>query len=85
MENTSKNLFGSAYLSPDGKKLVAVYTNLSSTRYDVRADIGSAEVNSIKTYTTSQTQDLAEAVVQNVGNSIFVNPASVLTVVYDLK
>lgn len=43
MENTSKNLFGSAYLSPDGKKLVAVYTNLSSTRYDVRADIGSAE------------------------------------------
>lgn len=85
MKNTSKDLFGSAYISPDGKKLVAVYTNLSSSRYDVRADIGSVEINSIKTYTTSQTQDLAEATVQNVENSIFVNPASVLTVVYDLK
>jgi O-glycosyl hydrolase len=85
MTDTSKNLFGSAYISSDGKTLVAVYTNLSSSRYDVKADLGSVEISSIKTYTTSKTQDLAEATVQSTTSSIFVNPSSVLTVVYNLK
>lgn len=85
MTDTSKNLFGSAYISSDGKTLVAVYTNLSSSRYDVKADLGSAEISSIKTYTTSKTQDLAEATVQSTTSSIFVNSSSVLTVVYNLK
>jgi len=85
IEDASKNLFGSAYVSSDGKTLVAVYTNLSSARYDVKADLGSAEISSIKTYTTSQTQNLEESTVQNTENSIYVSPSSVLTVVYNLK
>ena len=85
MAGTSRSLFGSAYISPDGKKLVAVYTNLSSTRYDVRAKINNTEIEFVKTYTTSRTQDLEEASLRDINSSIFVNPNSVLTVVYDLK
>jgi O-glycosyl hydrolase len=85
LKDTSKDLFGSAYISPDGKIAVAVYTNLSPSRYDVKADLGNAEISSIKTYTTGQTQNLAETVVPNIENSIFINPGSVLTVVYNLK
>ncbi|GAB6120170.1 glycoside hydrolase [Dysgonomonas termitidis] len=85
MKNTSKELFGSAYISPDGKKVVAVYTNLSASRYDVRANLANADIESIKTYTTSQTQDLEEESIKDTGNSIFVTPNSVLTVVYNLK
>lgn len=86
MANTSKELFGSAYVSPDGKKLVAVYTNLSSNRYDVRTDLGdNIEIESIKTYTTSETQNLEETSVKNTSNAIFVTSNSVLTVVYNLK
>lgn len=85
MENSSKNFFGSAYISPDNKQIVSVYTNLSSTQYSVKADIGNVSIESIKTYTTSLTQDLAERTIKNLDDAIMINPNSVLTVVYNLK
>lgn len=83
IENSSKSMFGSAYVSPDGKTLVAVYTNLTTKNYDVRAKVENVE--SIKTYTTSSTQDLAERSVADNSTAILVQPQSVVTVVYKLK
>lgn len=85
VKNTSKDLFGSGYISADGKKIVCVYTNLTKSQYDAKADLGDIEVKSIKRYTTSQTQNLAEATVAGITNSILVSPNSVVTVVYELE
>lgn len=85
MKNTSKELFGSAYVSPNGKKVVCVYTNISKQQYDAKASLDNVEVKSIKRYTTSQTQDLAEDNVKDADSSILVSPNSIVTVVYELK
>lgn len=85
MNDASKDLFGSAYVSPDGKKIVAVYTNLSSQQYDAKALIEDVDIESITAYTTSQSQDLAERTIQDLESAILINPNSVVTVVYNLK
>lgn len=85
IDGASKELFGSAFISPDSKKLVAVYTNLSSRQFDAKALIGGAEIASVKAYTTSASQDMAERTISEVPSSIPVNPNSVVTVVYNLK
>ena len=85
MANTSKDLFGSAYISPNKKEIVAVYTNLSTKQYDAKANIKNVEIESIKTYTTNQSQDLAENTISDAQASILINPNSVVTVVYKLK
>lgn len=85
LSGTSKELFGSAYISPDGKKVVAVYTNLGTVQFDARALLQGAAIESINAYTTSESQDLAERKIQDAASSIIVNPKSIVTVVYNLK
>jgi hypothetical protein len=84
LRDSSKEVFGSAYISPNGKKVVAVYTNLSSTSYNVKAKMNDVIVTGIKTYTTSSSQNLEEKVIIDEGSPILVNPNSVVTVVYDV-
>ncbi|MBK5719345.1 beta-glycosidase [Dysgonomonas sp. Marseille-P4677] len=85
MKNSSKDLFGSAYISQDSKRLVCVYTNLSKQQYDAKVDLDNAAVKSIKRYTTSQTQDLVEGSIMDVNSSILISPKSIVTVVYELR
>lgn len=85
LTGSNKELFGSAYLSADGKKLVAVYSNLSNENFDAKAAIKNAEVLNVKAYTTSESQDLSERSIQDGDAAIIVSPRSVATVVYTLK
>lgn len=79
----SKNFFGSAYVSPDGRRIVAVYTNMG--RKPVRLDTSLAGVSPsvARTYTTSASKQLAEAAVEQ-GGDVVLDPESITTVVYDL-
>ena len=84
--NESRSFFGSAYASPDGKEIVAVYTNLSSkpvNLVETRLNLGS-EVDSIVKYTTSAGSNLKESVL-NVEDEVTLDAESVTTVVYKLK
>lgn len=80
----SKEIFGDAFVSEDGKTVVAVYTNLSSANYDIKATMNNATVTSTKTYTTSKNSNLKEGTIET-NASIIVQPQSVVTVVYQLQ
>ena len=83
----SENFFGDAWISPDGKTVVCVYTNRQKER-GVRLKLSyggwDGEVESIWCYTTTQTKNLQ-------GNQwdpqfpVVLEPYSVSTVVYKLK
>lgn len=84
--NESRSFFGSAWLSPEGDKLIAVYTNLSDkgVRLNESHEGWSAEPKSITTYTTTSSKNLVEGSV-TVGQSVILDAESVTTVVYSLK
>lgn len=82
----SLNFFGSAWLSPQGDKIVAVFTNMSSknVRLSETHEGWSNEATSIRTYTTTNSKKLTEAIV-SAGESVLLEAESVTTVVYNLK
>lgn len=82
--NESRSFFGSAYLSPNGKQLVAVYTNLSDKPvYLKESRVGWNSDADVKTYTTSSVKELKEAIVAP-GKPVVLDAGSVTTVVYQL-
>lgn len=81
LANENKEKFGTAYSSPDGKTLVAVYTNLSKEPFNAKVKLSG--VKSIKAYTTSSAKNLAEEKISNVDSDINIPPGSVVTVVYE--
>lgn len=84
--NDSMNFFGSAWISPDGKEIVAVYTNYSGTgvRLNETRTGWNGEVASIKTYTTTQKKNLKEKSF-NKDETVVLDEESVTTVVYTLE
>jgi len=84
--NETRSFFGSAYMSPDGKEIVAVYTNMSDKSAKlVETRTGfSGEVASIVKYTTSATSSLREEKIA-ADAAVTLAPASVTTVVYTLE
>lgn len=83
--NESSAFFGSAWMSPDNDRIVAVYTNLSEK--GVRLDeVHQAwgEATSITTYTTSSSQSLQESSVA-ADQQVIIPSESVTTVIYNLK
>lgn len=84
--NETLNFFGSAWMSPDGDKIVAVYTNLSdrAVRLGETHEGWSNEPLSVTTYTTTGTKNLVEAAVA-AGKQVVLDPKSVTTVVYALR
>ena len=82
----SLNFFGSAWLSPQGDKIVAVFTNMSSknVRLSETHEGWSNKATSIRTYTTTNSKKLTEATV-SAGESVLLEAESVTTVVYNLK
>lgn len=84
--NESLNFFGSAWISPDKDKIVAVFTNLAdkAVRLAETHENWSGEAKSITTYTTTGSKNLKEATVAD-GSQVILEAQSVTTVVYQLK
>ncbi len=57
IENPSAYFFGSAYLSPDSRELVVVYTNMSKKDITPKMKVGK-DIKSVKKYITNATNNL---------------------------
>ncbi|WP_300704296.1 glycoside hydrolase [Bacteroides sp.] len=84
--NESRSFFGSAWISPEGDKIVTVYTNLSDkgVRLNETHTGWSGDAKSVTTYTTTGSKDLIENKVAD-GQPVVLDAGSVTTVVYQLK
>lgn len=82
----SRSFFGSAWISPEGDKIVVVYSNLSDkgVRLNETHKGWSSEAKSIITYTTSESKSLKERHVA-AGKTVVLDAKSVTTVVYNIK
>ena len=85
LKDYSREIFGNAFISPDKKEIIAVYTNLSKSNYNVNFDTSNLEVESIKLYTTNKMSDMRESEITELNSPIITQPQSVVTVVYKLK
>lgn len=80
----NKNFFGSAWLSPDGSKIVAVYTNMDGTNgVTLNATFGDKVPQIVQRYTTTAKKHLKYDRF-NPADKVFLEPYSVTTVVYTL-
>lgn len=82
----NKNFFGTAYASPDGKTIVAVYTNCDKSKgaqIDAKFD-GCGTLKSTTRYTTSAGKHL-KADRFNIADKVFCDPYSVTTIVYTFE
>ena len=79
-------LMGSAYLSPDGKRLVIVYVNMGSAT-GVKINVnGQSSAKDIHLYRTSATENLKNIVgTYALGNRIMIPAKSVNTIVIDFE
>ncbi len=84
-QNEVMNFFGSAYISPEGDRVVAVFTNYSGRPVCLNETHTGwpGDPQSIRIYTTTSTQNLQEATVTD-GSPVVIAAESVTTVVYDL-
>ena len=84
--NESRSFFGSAWISPENDKIVAVYTNLSEkgVRLNETHTGWDNEIKEVTTYTTTANKNLKESTVTN-GEQVVLDAESVTTVVYNLK
>ena len=82
----NKDFFGTAYVSPDGKTVVAVYTNYDKEKGVTLSnsfDNGKTPAT-VTRYTTTATRHLEEDRF-NVADKVFLEPASVTTIVYTFE
>lgn len=81
--NESKDFFGSAYMSPEGNKLVIVLTNYDKTN-GITVDMPRPDgTKAVFTYTSTAEKNLIQARF-NLNDKVFIDPASVTTIVYYL-
>ena len=80
----SRSFFASAYISPDSKRIVAVYTNLSRKPVVLTETRQGwpGEPTAITTYTTSASKSLKNMTVAP-GSPVTLDAQAVTTVVYD--
>ncbi|WP_416340456.1 glycoside hydrolase [Proteiniphilum sp.] len=79
--NPSNSFFGSAWVSPDKKRLAVVYTNMTTKSIATDLNVaGLGKYASVKQYTTSQTKNLKEEIPS--GEETVIDPRSVTTFVY---
>ncbi len=78
-------LLGSAYLSPDGKRVVMVYVNMQSSQNNVRINVeGQTKAKSINVYRTQTTEKLKHVnSVFSLSRLIAIPARSVVTIVAD--
>lgn len=82
----SKDFCGTAYVSPDGKTVVAVYTNADKTK-GVMLDNTISGAGTLKTVTRYSTTEKKELLGEkfNPADKVFVEPNSVSTIVYTFE
>lgn len=81
------SLMGSAYVSPDGKKVVAVFVNMNAVAKGVKlaADNFAKTISSVKKYTTDATNNLTcDETITDPTSRITVPARSVVTFTFDL-
>lgn len=80
----TKDFFGSAWMSPEGNKLVVVYTNMNKQKgITLDASFGGLNPQIVQVYTTTEKKHLKYARF-NPNDRVFLAPASVTTIVYTL-
>lgn len=78
-------LLGSAYISPDGKRVVAVYVNMASSATGVKLNVSGETSAKISVYRTSETESLKAIGGEfKLGTRIAIPKKSVTTIVIDL-
>lgn len=79
-----RELFGSAYISPEKDKVVVVYTNMTEQFIKIETELQGIDkqVDTLEQYTTSATMSLEPA--ENYRKGVL-SPKSVTTLVYTLK
>lgn len=83
----SDNYFGTAWLSPDGKEIVCVYTNRNAEKgVKLNIEYGGwpSKPSKIMRYTTTDTKNL-QGEEWNVDYRVVLEPSSITTVVYTLQ
>jgi O-glycosyl hydrolase len=84
LDSEDFTFFGSSYKSPDGSKIVSVYTNYSNKTYYISDTFSNrSNVKSIRTYTTSESKNLQPSNISLNGGAPIIEPWSVVTVVYE--
>lgn len=78
----SKDFFGTAYIAPDNTRLVLVITNYDKERGVSLAMDAPKDAKSVYTYTTTATKQMKQTQF-NLKDKVFVDPASVTTIVYN--
>ena len=80
----TKDFFGSAWMAPDGSKLVVVYTNMNKNKgVTLDASFGGLTPKIVQVYTTTEKKHLKYERF-SLKDKVFLDPASVTTVVYTL-
>lgn len=80
----SREFFGSAYLSPDAKRLVVVMSNLSSSAMQFRLDLRDLAPQHITSYTTTLRKHLQPSALVPTLREFTLDASSVTTFVVDL-
>lgn len=87
LDNSDKYFFGSAYISQDEKEIVAVFTNCKDDAVNIDfkfLGIDGKTVKSVKSYTTSNTDNLFERIIENI-DDVTLQGKSVTTFVFTLE
>ncbi|MCD8044728.1 MAG: beta-glycosidase [Tannerellaceae bacterium] len=83
LQDSSKNLFGTAFIAPEGNQVVCVYTNLSGKAINIDAEIKNSGKNMkpVRQYTTSSDKNLKEETFEEELAHIPSN--AIVTVIYE--
>lgn len=79
----SINFFSSAYVSPDGKEIIVVITNMEEQKQNLKIGQNSWNATNIKSYTTTAKKKLQEASLTP-SSELSIEPKSVTTLVISL-
>ncbi len=76
-----RKVFGSAYISPDKKRIVQVYVNPTYEKHTVSAEVKNwGDVKKVQVFRTDQRNDLANTYADETSTNITITPRSITTV-----
>ena len=81
---SQNKVFGSAYISPDKKRIVQVYVNPTYKKHTVSAKVKNwGNIKKVQVFRTDQRNDLANTYADEKSTEITITPRSITTVVID--
>jgi len=81
---SDRMFFGTGFVSPDGKRIVVVVSNLSAATMDVRLNLKDVAPKSLQSYTTTLKKHLQQETLSASATEFKLEPSSVTTFVFDL-